>query len=42
MGVVVMPNTAVTPSPGFISIAVGDVNRSAAFYENYLGESPAA
>jgi catechol-2,3-dioxygenase len=25
------------PSPGFISIAVGDVRRSAAFYEEYLG-----
>ena len=29
--------TAVTPSPGFISIAVTDVQRSAAFYERYLG-----
>jgi predicted enzyme related to lactoylglutathione lyase len=29
--------TAVTPSPGFISIAVSDVQRSAAFYERYLG-----
>ncbi len=27
---------AVTPSPGFISIAVSDVERSAAFYETYL------
>jgi hypothetical protein len=32
-----MPEPAVTPSPGFISIAVGDVRRSAAFYEEYLG-----
>ena len=32
-----MPDTVVTPSPGFISIAVGDVDRSAAFYERYLG-----
>ena len=29
--------TAVTPSPGFISIAVTDVERSAAFYEQHLG-----
>jgi catechol 2,3-dioxygenase-like lactoylglutathione lyase family enzyme len=29
--------TAVTPSPGFISIAVSDAQRSAAFYEQYLG-----
>jgi predicted enzyme related to lactoylglutathione lyase len=29
--------TAVTPSPGFISVAVSDVQRSAAFYEKYLG-----
>jgi predicted enzyme related to lactoylglutathione lyase len=29
--------TAVTPSPGFISIAVSDVARSAVFYEKYLG-----
>jgi predicted enzyme related to lactoylglutathione lyase len=29
--------TAVTPSPGFISIAVADVRRSAAFYETHLG-----
>jgi predicted enzyme related to lactoylglutathione lyase len=29
--------TAVTPSPGFISIAVSDVERSAAFYERHLG-----
>src|SRR6476469_3623263 len=27
-----MAHTAVTPSPGFISIAVSDVERSAAFY----------
>ena len=32
-----MPASAVTPSPGFISISVRDVNRSAAFYETYLG-----
>ena len=32
-----MRPSAVTPSPGFISIAVGDVARSAAFYETYLG-----
>lgn len=32
-----MSRTAVTPSPGFISIAVSDVQRSAAFYEEYLG-----
>jgi predicted enzyme related to lactoylglutathione lyase len=32
-----MTSTAVTPSPGFISIAVSDVDRSAAFYERYLG-----
>jgi predicted enzyme related to lactoylglutathione lyase len=32
-----MPDTAVTPSPGFISIPVSDVARSAAFYERYLG-----
>jgi predicted enzyme related to lactoylglutathione lyase len=32
-----MADTAVTPSPGFISIAVTDVARSAAFYERYLG-----
>jgi predicted enzyme related to lactoylglutathione lyase len=32
-----MKPTAVTPSPGFISIAVSDVTRSAAFYETYLG-----
>jgi len=32
-----MPSTsAVTPSPGFISIAVTDIERSAAFYESYL------
>jgi predicted enzyme related to lactoylglutathione lyase len=29
--------TAVTPSPGFISIAVSDAARSAEFYETYLG-----
>jgi len=28
---------AVTGSPGFISIAVSDVDRSAEFYERYLG-----
>ena len=28
---------AVTSSPGFISIAVTDIDRSAAFYETYLG-----
>jgi len=32
-----MPNTAVTPSPGFISIAVSDADKSAAFYEQFLG-----
>ena len=32
-----MPKTAVTSSPGFISIAVSDANRSASFYERYLG-----
>jgi len=32
-----MAETAVTPSPGFISISVSDVQRSAAFYERYLG-----
>ena len=32
-----MRKTAVTGSPGFISIAVGEVGRSAAFYERYLG-----
>jgi predicted enzyme related to lactoylglutathione lyase len=32
-----MADTAVTPSPGFISIAVTDVERSAAFYETWLG-----
>ena len=32
-----MANPAVTPSPGFISIAVTDVKASAAFYEDYLG-----
>jgi len=28
---------AVTPSPGFISIGVADAQRSATFYETYLG-----
>jgi predicted enzyme related to lactoylglutathione lyase len=32
-----MANPAVTPSPGFISIAVTDVKKSASFYEDYLG-----
>jgi catechol 2,3-dioxygenase-like lactoylglutathione lyase family enzyme len=32
-----MSATAVTPSPGFISIAVADAQRSVAFYETYLG-----
>jgi predicted enzyme related to lactoylglutathione lyase len=32
-----MANAAVTPSPGFISIAVTDIQKSAAFYEEYLG-----
>lgn len=32
-----MPKTVVTGSPGFISIAVSDVNRSASFYEQHLG-----
>src|SRR5258705_6264742 len=32
-----MPKTVVTPSPGFISLAVLDVHRSARFYERYLG-----
>ena len=32
-----MPTTAVTGSPGFISIAVADAERSAAFYERHLG-----
>jgi len=32
-----MARTTVTGSPGFISMAVSDVNRSAAFYERYLG-----
>jgi predicted enzyme related to lactoylglutathione lyase len=32
-----VPKTVVTPSPGFISIAVTDAQRSAAFYEEYLG-----
>jgi len=32
-----MSRTAVTPSPGFISIQVSDVNTSAAFYERHLG-----
>ena len=32
-----MAKTVVTGSPGFISVAVSDVARSAAFYERYLG-----
>jgi predicted enzyme related to lactoylglutathione lyase len=32
-----MAKTTVTPSPGFISIAVNDVERSADFYERYVG-----
>jgi predicted enzyme related to lactoylglutathione lyase len=32
-----MTATAVTSSPGFISMAVADVRRSAEFYERYLG-----
>jgi predicted enzyme related to lactoylglutathione lyase len=32
-----LASTAVTGSPGFISIAVSDVERSAEFYERYLG-----
>lgn len=32
-----MSSTAVTPSPGFISIAVSHAERSAEFYERYLG-----
>jgi predicted enzyme related to lactoylglutathione lyase len=32
-----MPNPAVTPSPGFISITVSDIDRSASFYEHHLG-----
>jgi predicted enzyme related to lactoylglutathione lyase len=32
-----MPRTAVTSSPGFISIAVSDAAKSAAFYEEHLG-----
>jgi len=32
-----MTTTAITPSPGFISIAVGDIDRSTTFYETYLG-----
>ena len=32
-----MAPTAVTPSPGFISIAVTDVGRSADFYTRHLG-----
>jgi predicted enzyme related to lactoylglutathione lyase len=32
-----MSRVAVTGSPGFISIAVSDVARSAAFYERHLG-----
>src|SRR6476659_7782755 len=32
-----MVKTVVTPSPGFISIAFTDAERSASFYERYLG-----
>ena len=32
-----MARTAVTPSPGFISIQVSNVDRSAEFYEQHLG-----
>ena len=32
-----MQSTVVTPSPGFISIAVQDAQKSASFYERYLG-----
>jgi len=32
-----MPRTAVTGSPGFVSIAVSDAQKSASFYEEYLG-----
>jgi predicted enzyme related to lactoylglutathione lyase len=32
-----MSKTVVTPSPGFISIAVQDARRSATVYERYLG-----
>lgn len=32
-----MPQSVVTGSPGFISIAVTDVERSARFYEEHLG-----
>jgi predicted enzyme related to lactoylglutathione lyase len=32
-----MKRVAVTPSPGFVSIAVSDLDRSAAFYEQHLG-----
>src|SRR4026207_493297 len=32
-----MTDVAITPSPGFISIAAGDIDRSTAFYETYLG-----
>src|SRR2546428_7108825 len=32
-----MQKTAVTGSPGFISITVSDANRSASFYEQHLG-----
>ena len=32
-----MKPTAITPSPGFVSITVTDVGQSAAFYEKYLG-----
>jgi predicted enzyme related to lactoylglutathione lyase len=32
-----MPKTVVTGSPGFVSIAVTDAERSAVFYERHLG-----
>ena len=32
-----MTGSVMTSSPGFISIGVSDVDRSAAFYERYLG-----
>src|SRR5262245_11664758 len=35
--VAAMTDVAVTGGPGFISIAVNDATRSAAFYERYLG-----
>ena len=34
-----MRSTVVTGSPGFISVAVSDAQKSAAFYEKYLGAS---